>query len=62
MKPVETYVNDVFTVPGSLAGLPAISIPVLVDGHLLGLQLIGQVGTDALVLQAAKQVEGLLAS
>jgi aspartyl-tRNA(Asn)/glutamyl-tRNA(Gln) amidotransferase subunit A len=60
MTPVETYVNDVFTVPGSLAGLPAISIPVQVDGHILGLQLVGQVGTDALVLEAAKHLEELL--
>ena len=57
MTPVETYVNDVFTVPGSLAGLPAISIPVQVDGHIVGLQLLGQVGTDALVLEAAQQLE-----
>jgi aspartyl-tRNA(Asn)/glutamyl-tRNA(Gln) amidotransferase subunit A len=27
-SPVEAYVNDVFTVPASLAGLPAISVPV----------------------------------
>jgi aspartyl-tRNA(Asn)/glutamyl-tRNA(Gln) amidotransferase subunit A len=60
MTPVETYFNDVFTVPGSLAGLPAISIPVQVDGHILGLQLVGQVGTDALVLEAAKHLEELL--
>jgi len=62
MTPVETYVNDVFTVPGSLAGLPAISIPVQIDGHFVGLQLVGQVGTDALVLQVAKQLEKLLHS
>ena len=60
MKPVETYVNDMFTVPGSLAGLPAISVPVQVDGSLVGLQLVGQVGTDALVLQAAKELEAVL--
>lgn len=60
MTPVETYVNDVFTVPGSLAGLPAISIPVQVDGYVVGLQLVGQVGTDVLVLQAAKDLEQIL--
>ena len=60
LTPVETYVNDVFTVPGSLAGLPAISIPVQVDGHIVGLQLVGQVATDSLVLQAAKELETLL--
>jgi aspartyl-tRNA(Asn)/glutamyl-tRNA(Gln) amidotransferase subunit A len=60
MTPVETYMNDVFTVPGSLAGLPAISIPVQVDGNIVGLQLVGQVGTDALVLQAAQHLEQIL--
>jgi aspartyl-tRNA(Asn)/glutamyl-tRNA(Gln) amidotransferase subunit A len=60
MTPVETYVNDVFTVPGSLAGLPAISIPVQVDGHIVGLQLLGQVGTDTLVLEAAQHLEQIL--
>jgi len=62
MTPVETYVNDVFTVPGSLAGLPAINIPVKVDGHLVGLQLLGQVGADILVLEAAKHLEQLLSN
>lgn len=60
LTPVETYVNDVFTVPGSLAGLPAINIPVQVDGHIVGLQLVGQVATDSLVLEAAKELETLL--
>lgn len=62
MTPVETYVNDVFTVPASLAGLPAINIPVQVDGLIVGLQLVGQVGTDVLVLEAAKELEGILRS
>ena len=61
LTPVETYVNVVFTVPGSLAGLPAISIPVQIDGHIVGLQLLGQIGSDAAVLQAAQEVEEILA-
>ncbi|PRP89448.1 aspartyl/glutamyl-tRNA amidotransferase subunit A [Planoprotostelium fungivorum] len=42
-SPVEMYVNDVMTIPASLAGLPAISLPVgrSGDGLPLGLQLIG---------------------
>jgi len=60
LTPLETYVNDVFTVPGSLAGLPAISIPAKVDGHIIGLQIIGQVGSDILVLEVAKQLEQIL--
>ncbi|OJD13833.1 aspartyl/glutamyl-tRNA(Asn/Gln) amidotransferase, A subunit [Emergomyces pasteurianus Ep9510] len=31
-SPVETYTNDIFTVPASLAGLPALSVPVQVRG------------------------------
>ena len=40
---MESYANDVFTVPASLAGLPAISVPAGVDldlGLPLGLQVI----------------------
>jgi aspartyl-tRNA(Asn)/glutamyl-tRNA(Gln) amidotransferase subunit A len=62
MTPVETYVNDVFTVPGSLAGLPAVSIPVQVDGDIVGLQIVGQVGMDLEVLEAAGYLEKLLRS
>ena len=42
--PVEMYLNDVFTVPCSLAGLPGISLPGALnkDGLPLGLQLIGK--------------------
>jgi aspartyl-tRNA(Asn)/glutamyl-tRNA(Gln) amidotransferase subunit A len=41
--PVSMYLNDVFCVPASLAGLPAMSVPVGLnaDGLPLGLQLIG---------------------
>jgi len=44
IDPVTMYMNDVFTVPASLAGLPAISIPSGLDakGCPLGLQLIGK--------------------
>jgi aspartyl-tRNA(Asn)/glutamyl-tRNA(Gln) amidotransferase subunit A len=42
--PVEMYLNDVFTVPVNLAGLPGISVPggLSVEGLPLGLQLIGR--------------------
>ena len=44
IDPVTMYMNDVFTVPSSLAGLPAMSIPSGFDsqGCPLGLQLIGK--------------------
>jgi aspartyl-tRNA(Asn)/glutamyl-tRNA(Gln) amidotransferase subunit A len=42
--PVAMYLNDVFTVPSSLAGLPAMSVPAGLDGQglPLGLQVIGK--------------------
>ena len=42
MNPVNMYMNDIFTVPASLAGLPAMNIPAGIDsnGLPLGLQLI----------------------
>ena len=60
--PVEMYLNDVFTVPTSLAGLPGISIPggVNKDGLPLGLQLIGKAFDEATVLNVAYTLESLL--
>ena len=58
-NPVEMYLNDVFTVPTSLAGLPGISIPggVNKDGLPLGLQLIGKAFDEAGVLNVAYALE-----
>ncbi|KAH8162657.1 hypothetical protein CIB48_g5584, partial [Xylaria polymorpha] len=66
--PLDSYMNDVFTVPASLAGLPAISIPmdIPVDPsseeqkllHFGGLQLIGQYWDDARVLSVAEILSG----
>ncbi|KAI7553821.1 A subunit of putative glutamyl-tRNA amidotransferase [Hortaea werneckii] len=69
-SPVESYMNDVFTVPASLAGLPAVSVPVsldteerrgLGDGDVesVGLQCVGQFGDDEMALSAAEIIEGL---
>ncbi|MCX8500992.1 MAG: Asp-tRNA(Asn)/Glu-tRNA(Gln) amidotransferase subunit GatA [Alphaproteobacteria bacterium] len=61
IDPVTMYLNDVFTVPASLAGLPAISIPARLDsaGLPLGLQLIGRAFDDATVLRGAAVLEQL---
>ncbi len=42
--PVKMYLNDVFTVPASMAGVPAMSVPAGLDGQglPLGLQVIGR--------------------
>jgi aspartyl-tRNA(Asn)/glutamyl-tRNA(Gln) amidotransferase subunit A len=58
-KELNPYVNDVFTIPSSLAGLPAIVVPCEKNPLPIGLQLIGQYGQDDLVLLVASQLESL---
>ena len=57
--PVKMYLADVMTVPASLAGLPAISVPagVTESGLPVGVQLIGPRKSDATLLAIAKGVE-----
>lgn len=57
--PVKMYLADVMTVPASLAGLPAISVPAGKNeqGLPIGVQLIGARRQDARLLAIAKQME-----
>lgn len=58
--PMKMYLADVMTVPPSLAGLPAVSVPGKTkrENDLpIGIQLIGQQKADALVLALAKSME-----
>ena len=57
--PVSMYLNDIFTVPVNLAGLPAISIPSGRDknGYPLGLQLIGKAFDEQNILNIAYSME-----
>ncbi len=57
--PLAMYLNDVFTVPSSLAGLPAMSVPagLSADGLPLGLQIIGRPLDEAGVLDAGLAIE-----
>ncbi len=57
--PIAMYLNDVFTVPASLAGLPGISLPAGSDagGLPLGLQLIGRPFDEETVLAVAGAIE-----
>ena len=57
--PLAMYLNDVFTVPSSLAGLPAMSIPGGLDaqGLPLGLQVIGKALDEQGVLNACLAIE-----
>ena len=57
--PLAMYLNDVFTVPSSLAGLPAMSVPGGLDqsGLPLGLQVIGRPLDEQGVLNACLAIE-----
>ncbi|MGF1593477.1 MAG: Asp-tRNA(Asn)/Glu-tRNA(Gln) amidotransferase subunit GatA [Kiloniellaceae bacterium] len=57
--PIAMYLNDVFTVPASLAGLPGISIPagLSADGLPLGLQLLGKAFDEETVFRVAGVLE-----
>ena len=57
--PIAMYLNDVLTVPSSLAGLPAISVPagLSAEGLPLGLQVIGRPFGEEAVLRAAEALE-----
>jgi len=57
--PLAMYLNDVFAVPASLAGLPAISVPGGLDGQglPLGLHLIGNELDEQMVLNAGLAIE-----
>jgi len=59
VDPITMYLNDVFTVPASLAGLPALSLPggLSQRGLPLGLQLIGRPFDEETVLRAADVME-----
>jgi aspartyl-tRNA(Asn)/glutamyl-tRNA(Gln) amidotransferase subunit A len=60
--PLAMYLNDYFTVPMSLAGIPAISIPCgLSEGLPVGLQLAGPAFSENAILDAAHALEGALA-
>lgn len=67
---VPAYVQDVLTVPASLAGLPAISLPMSrgIDSAgrekgskgPVGLSIVGQWGSDRAVLAVAREYERLV--
>ena len=61
--PVKMYLNDVFTVPASMAGVPGISVPAGLDaqGLPLGLQVIGRHFDEETVFALGQVIEGAAA-
>jgi aspartyl-tRNA(Asn)/glutamyl-tRNA(Gln) amidotransferase subunit A len=57
--PLSMYLNDVFAVPASLAGLPAMSVPggLSKEGLPMGLQIIGKALDEQAVLNAGLAIE-----
>ena len=51
--------QDVLTVPASLAGLPAMSVPAGFgkDGWPVGVSIVGQWGCEEMILRVARAVE-----
>jgi aspartyl-tRNA(Asn)/glutamyl-tRNA(Gln) amidotransferase subunit A len=58
-NPVQMYLEDVFTVPINLAGLPAISLPIAKgsNGMPLGLQIVGPRFGDEMVIRVSSLIE-----
>lgn len=59
---LSAYVQDVLTVPASLAGLPAMSVPAGLgeDGWPVGASVVGQWGCDDIVLRVGKVLEAII--
>ena len=57
--PLQMYLNDIFTIPVNLAGLPGLSMPAGFTqiGLPIGLQIIGQAFAEATILRVAKAYE-----
>ncbi len=57
--PLAMYMNDVFTIPASLAGLPGLALPIGLSkaGLPLGLQLIGRAFDEETIFKTAEVIE-----
>jgi aspartyl-tRNA(Asn)/glutamyl-tRNA(Gln) amidotransferase subunit A len=56
-SPLQDYLADVCTIPVNLAGLPAISVPLAVEGLPIGMQVISPHLQEALLLRVAQAIE-----
>lgn len=60
IDPVNAYMDDIFTIPASLAGLPAMSVPFGTcseDGFPVGLQVMSQYGDEEMVFRVGRVLE-----
>jgi len=57
--PMTMYLNDVFTIPLNLAGLPGLSVPCGFDskGLPIGIQILGNAWDEGTILKTAYQLE-----
>jgi aspartyl-tRNA(Asn)/glutamyl-tRNA(Gln) amidotransferase subunit A len=57
--PIEMYLNDIFTVPANMSGLPGISVPAGLSGEgtPLGLQLISKAFDEEMLFRVGKVIE-----
>ncbi|KAF9581793.1 Trimeric GatFAB AmidoTransferase(AdT) complex subunit [Lunasporangiospora selenospora] len=58
--PITAYLDDILTIPASLAGIPAMSVPFGLskeDGYPVGLQVMAQYGDEDMVFKVAKVLE-----
>ena len=60
--PLAMYASDVLTVSANLAGVPAGTVPLRVEGLPVGLQLMAPMGSDARLLSLMQTVESLSGS
>jgi len=57
-NPLQMYLNDIYTIPANLAGIPGISVPCgMADGLPIGLQILGKSFDEKTILRAAHTYE-----
>ena len=59
-SPLDAYVQDVLTVPASLAGIPSLTVPMpsIVEGQWpVGLSITGQWGSESLLIYLGEALE-----
>lgn len=57
--PLKMYLADILTTPASLAGLPAISLPIETNDMPVGLQIIGRRDQDRAIIDFSQKIKGV---